>query len=51
VLVAFFLTVLAVFVVIAYPAAADAWPKLIGAEWRFADLFPDLAGQAHHEGW
>jgi len=45
VLIAFFLTFLAIFVVIAYPAAADAWPKLIGAEWRFADLFPDLAGK------
>ena len=30
------------FVVIAYPAFGDGWPRLIGAEWRFADLFPDL---------
>ncbi len=33
------------FFVIAYPTAADAWPKLIGAEWRFGDLFPDLANK------
>lgn len=33
------------FVVIAYPGFADAWPRFIGAEWRFADLFPDLANK------
>jgi spore maturation protein SpmA len=32
-LVAFILTFLAMFVAIAYPAAANAWPSLIGAEW------------------
>jgi spore maturation protein SpmA len=30
------------FVVIAYPNFSNAWPVMIGAEWRFADLFPDL---------
>lgn len=31
------------FVALAYPAVADAWPQLIGAAWRFGDQFPDLA--------
>lgn len=30
------------FIVIAYPQIGNYWPTLIGAEWRFADLFPDL---------
>jgi spore maturation protein SpmA len=38
-------TFIAIFIVIAYPTVADAWPRLIGADWRFADLFPDLAGK------
>lgn len=33
------------FIVIAYPTTADAWPKLIGAEWRFADHFPELTNK------
>lgn len=31
------------FVVIAYPEFANQWPVWIGAPWRFAELFPDLA--------
>ena len=43
---ALFLTAFAgMFVVLAYPALADAWPRLIGAEWRFGDQFPDLAAK------
>lgn len=34
----------AMFVVIAYPSVGNLWPSLIGAEWRFADLFPTLTG-------
>ena len=45
ILLLFFLTFIAIFIVIAYPSTADAWPRLIGADWRFADLFPDLAGK------
>ncbi len=33
------------FFVLAYPAAADAWPRFIGAQWRFGDQFPDLAAK------
>ena len=42
-LILFLLAFVAMFVVIAVPAAANVWPAAIGADWRFADLFPELA--------
>lgn len=44
-LILFLLAFVAMFIVLAYPVAANAWPALIGAEWRFADLFPELAAK------
>ena len=33
------------FVVLAFPNVANHWPAMVGAEWRYADLFPDLVGK------
>ncbi len=33
------------FVVIAFPDFANRWPVMIGADWRFAELFPDLVSR------